>query len=106
MIVSLTPFEVKTLIDSNEEIKLIDVRELWEYQIAKIEGSELIPLSDFVYSSKEFNKDDKYIIYCHKGVRSYSICQYLVQNGFKNVINLEGGIDAWAREVDSSVEFY
>ncbi len=106
MISRLNPKEVKAIIESREKIKLIDVRELWEYNIAKIDGAELIPLSNFVNLSSNLSKDEKYIIYCHHGARSFSVCQYLEQNGFKNVINLEGGIDAWARQIDNSINVY
>lgn len=106
MIFDLSPEEVKLIIDSMEKIRLIDVRELWEFQTARIEGAELIPIGSFVEKAEDFIKEDRFIIYCHKGVRSYSACRYLVEKGFNNVINLKGGIDAWSRTVDSSVKIY
>ncbi len=102
----LSPVEVKLILDSRNSTRLIDVREEWENKIAKIEGSELMPLSNFMSRINELNKDDDLIFYCHKGVRSTNVCNYLANQGFRNLINLKGGIDAWSDEVDQSVPKY
>lgn len=106
MVKRFSPAQVKNLLESEGGLKLIDVRENWEYQIARLENSKLIPLGQFIEYSSQLNPKDTIVIYCHHGVRSFNACNYLVQNGFENVINLEGGIDAWAREVDNSVKVY
>ncbi len=106
MIKNLTPSEVDELLKSDKNILLIDVREPWEYETAKIENSQLMPLSKFAEESMNLNPDDNIIIYCHHGVRSLRACSFLVNNGYKNVINLDGGINAWSREVDPSVPRY
>ena len=103
---NLSPAEVKELIDSKTDLRLIDVRENWEYEISKIEDSELMPLSNFSEHINNLNFEDKIIVYCHHGVRSYRVCSYLVNNGFKDVSNLRGGINAWALEVDDNIIRY
>ena len=106
LIQRLKPIEIEKILNNNEKIRLIDVREEWENRIAKINNSELIPLSNFVEASKKLNKDDKLIIYCHYGIRSVQACLHLEKLGFNNLINLEGGIDAWSRQVDNSITIY
>jgi len=106
MIKRFSPVQVKNIIESEAQIKLIDVREKWEYQIAKLENAELVPLGEFVAYSRNLNHEDKIVIYCHHGVRSFNACNYLFENGFKDIVNLEGGIDAWSREIDNSIPVY
>ncbi len=106
MIKQLSPAEVKNILDRGENVRLIDVREKWEYDLAKIENSELMPLSNFSQHFSELKPEDNLIIYCHTGGRSFQVCAYLVQSGFKNVSNLDGGIRAWSNEIDSSVPLY
>ncbi len=106
MVKRLSPIQVKNILESEAQIKLIDVRERWEYQIASLENAELVPLGDFVNFSRSLNPKEKIIIYCHHGARSFNACSYLEQNGFNEVINLEGGIDAWSREIDNSIPVY
>lgn len=92
--------------DENEEIVLIDVREKWENDIARIKDSQLIPLNKLNEEHTRLNPNDKTILYCHTGSRSFYAAAYLVQQGFTDVYNLEGGIDAWSKEVDPSVPVY
>ncbi len=106
MIQNLTPLQIKEILESGEKIRLIDVREEWEYKIAKIPGSELMPLSRFVEFIPSLDPKDKIIVYCHKGVRSLNVCYYLFNAGFDRIINLNGGIDAWVDEIDNSISKY
>ncbi|HSD63439.1 MAG TPA: rhodanese-like domain-containing protein [Ignavibacteriaceae bacterium] len=103
---NLTPQEVKKILDNKNGTRLIDVREEWEHRIAKIENSALMPVSSFLSYLDKLNEEDELIIYCHKGVRSANVCNFLAGKGFKNLINLKGGIDAWSKEVDQSVPRY
>lgn len=103
---NLNPTEVKQILDNKNGTRLIDVREEWEHKVAKIEGSELMPLSNFMSHISELNRDDNLIFYCHTGARSANVCNYLANQGFKNLINLKGGIEAWSDEVDPSVPRY
>jgi rhodanese-related sulfurtransferase len=106
MIKNLSPQELKSIMDSGEQFRLIDVREQWEFEIAKLDNSELLPLSNFINLSSSLNPEEKLIIYCHHGTRSYNACQYLAKKGFSNLFNLNGGINAWSKEIDSNVPQY
>lgn len=106
MIKSISPKEAKTLIDSKSSIKIIDVREEWEHNLAKLEKSLLIPIREFPRQLAKFELEGTYLIYCHYGSRSFFACAVMAQKGFKDVYNLEGGIDAWARTVDRSIPKY
>ena len=101
----ITVTELKRLIDKGG-VNLIDVREPHEYEICRIQGSKLIPVSEVPNRVNEFNLTDEYIFHCHTGVRSAWAVSLLRQLGFKKVKNLKGGIDAWADEVDSSIPRY
>ncbi|MCS6772798.1 MAG: rhodanese-like domain-containing protein [Thermoflexales bacterium] len=85
---------------------LIDVREPWEYALARIEGSLLRPLGEIEHWASELDREASYVLLCHHGVRSLAACQYLRFLGFRNVLNLDGGIDAWSRRVDPSIRRY
>ena len=87
MIQRLKPEEAKNILDGDKNIRLIDVREEWENKRAKINNSELMPISRFVEVSKSLNKDDNIMVYCHHGVRSLQVCYYLEKLGFDNLIN-------------------
>lgn len=105
MIKNLTPIQAKELFKENKW-RFIDVRETWEYEIAKINGSELMPMSNFHQHLQKLGKDENLLIVCHHGVRSLRICSLLIGKGYNNVINLEGGIDAWSQQVDPSIPLY
>lgn len=106
MINQLKPTELSELMENGSSFRLIDVREEWEFRAAKLDGAELIPLNEFLNCESRLNENEKIIIYCHHGIRSYSACAYLKQKGFKDVYNLQGGIDAWSRDVDSKIPIY
>jgi rhodanese-related sulfurtransferase len=106
MIKSISPKDAKKLIEQNSSLKLIDVREPWEHNRAKLDNSQLIPLKEFPNHLDKFEPKDSFLIYCHHGTRSFYACAYMMQQGFKEVYNLEGGIDAWSRNVDNSVPKY
>ncbi len=88
--------------------RLIDVREQREWALARVEGAELLPLSQWPGIVGESLKDpeEALVLICHHGVRSASAASHLITLGFKRVFNLRGGIDAWTREVDPSVPLY
>ena len=90
----------------NQALFLLDVREPNEYQYAHIADSVLIPLRQIPNRLTDLNLDDEIVVVCHHGMRSQQAAQYLGQQGFKNVSNLTGGIDAWSCTCDSSVPRY
>lgn len=86
--------------------RLIDVREPWEFQTCRIQGSELIPMRQIPTSMNELDPDQEMVIICHHGIRSRSVAAYLADNDFTHIINLSGGIDEWARTVDLNMPQY
>jgi len=98
--------ELKRKMDAHEKIALIDVREPFEYEIAKIDGAKLIPLSEIAKHVAEFQPEEEIIIHCHTGARSAQAVELLQQAGLTNVYNLEGGIDAWSNQIDPAVPKY
>lgn len=100
---SITVTELKKMIDNKENFQLIDVREEHEYENANINGL-LIPMGEIESRNNEISKDKKVIIQCRSGARSANVIELLEQNfGYTNLYNLEGGIMAWAREIDDSL---
>ena len=85
---------------------IIDVREKWELDICKIEGAVNMPMSSITETYSELDPELSYSIYCHHGMRSMQVANFLLSKGFQSLFNLQGGIDAWSREIDDSVERY
>lgn len=85
---------------------LLDVREPWEFEKCQISKSVLVPMRQIPSALNELDPDRETIVICHHGIRSRSVASYLVNNEFSNVINLTGGVDAWAKYVDLSMETY
>jgi adenylyltransferase/sulfurtransferase len=103
---AISPKELKARLDKGDKLVLVDVREDWEYSLAKIEGSVLIPLGTLPQSLAKLTKDSEIIAICHHGMRSADATNFLLQQGFPNVKNLVGGIDAWSTQVDGTVPRY
>jgi len=105
MIKDLTPKQFKDYL-LDDEVILVDVREQWEFDICQIKGAILIPMGEIAISYENLDKDSKIALYCHSGVRSMHVADFLLSKGFDSVANLQGGIDAWAQEIDTTVERY
>ena len=109
-----TQLDVETfaqqLAETPNDLQLIDVREPGELAIAQLEGFENLPLSEFAEWSAQiqtrFDPAAETIVMCHHGMRSAQMCQWLVSQGFANVKNLIGGIDAYACVIDPTVPRY
>ena len=97
---------LKRKMDAREAFELIDVREPFEYEIARIDGAKLIPLGEIAERADELQREQTIVVHCHSGGRSGEAVRLLQQRGFTNVYNLEGGIDAWSDEIDASVPKY
>lgn len=106
MIPTITPRELKDKLKSGEKVFLLDVREPWEYALAKLEGSQLIPLGTLPQSLGKLDRNVEIVAYCHHGMRSADAVGFLLQQGITQVKNLIGGIDAWSVEVDPTVLRY
>jgi len=102
----ISPKELKTRLDKGDTLVLLDVREDWEYSLAKIDGSILVPLGTLPQSLNRLNREAEIIAICHHGMRSADATNFLLQQGFSNVKNLVGGIDAWSTQVDGAVPRY
>lgn len=85
---------------------LLDVREPWEFSTCHLPNSELIPMRQIPTAMNELDPDREIVVICHHGIRSRSVAMYLTKNDFTRVINLRGGIDAWAKEVDPQMPTY
>ena len=86
--------------------RLLDVREPWEYQLARIDGSDLIPMRTIPDQVDALDRSHPTVVICHHGTRSLQVVAFLERMGFQNLHNLQGGIDAWARQVDVRVPLY
>jgi len=102
----ISPDELNHLMDRGENILLLDVREPWEFEICKIDGSENIPMNDVPDTTNQLDKAYPIAVICHHGMRSQQVARFLEINGFNNVLNLAGGIHAWANQIDHSMERY
>lgn len=98
--------QLDKLLKNGESVRLIDVREPHELEIAHIEGAELMPLGQLAGRLSELDSAQEIVLFCKSGGRSARALELLVGAGFRKVKNLKGGINAWAREVDSSIPIY
>ena len=85
---------------------LLDVREPWEFDICHIDGSINIPMGQIPQQADRFDDIDEIVVICHHGIRSQHVIRFLRQQLDDILINLDGGVDAWAREVDPDMPLY
>lgn len=102
---SIKPEELKGKLDRGESLVLLDVREPWEFSLARIEGAKLVPISEVFERLHELDSSAETAVICHHGVRSAFITRLLERSGFAAAYNLEGGLDAYS-SVDNSVPRY
>ena len=105
----VTPLEVKHKLAEGETLRLIDVREPAEFAIAKIEGAELIPMGSVPANLQTLDAaadDATLIIFCHHGMRSLQVVNWLREHGVENCQSMAGGIELWSTTVDSAVARY
>jgi rhodanese-related sulfurtransferase len=99
--------DVKGKLDADESFTLLDVREPWEFETARITGAKLMPMGDVPSRAhQELDPDNHIVVMCHHGVRSMNVTVWLRQQGFENAQSMRGGIDAWSRCVDEKVPKY
>ena len=101
----LSVIELKQRIDAGEDVYILDVREPYEYQIANI-GGKLIPISEVPQRLAEIDRDREVIVQCRSGARSQKVAEFLQLAGYPKVVNLAGGILAWADQIDRKVQKY
>ena len=103
----ITPEELCELLKSSPDIVVLDVREPWEFETAKITNSKHLSMGDVPARYKQELDPQKHIVVlCHHGVRSLNVTNWLRQQGFERVQSLAGGIDRWARQIDPTVPLY
>ena len=99
---------VKDLLDSGDDFVLVDCREQNEYALVRIDGAQLYPLSEAATRLAQLDpwRDKRIVVYCHRGVRSFQLTEWLRSQGFDKVQNMMGGIDAWSLVIDTSLPRY
>ena len=103
---SISPQCLKRLIDEGRDIVLLDVREDWEYQIVHLNDATWIPIGELAQHAFQLNPYAEIVVYCHRGMRSLDAAYLMQKLGFKNVKSLVGGIDKWAKVIDSNLQQY
>jgi rhodanese-related sulfurtransferase len=102
----IAPGELPSFLKDSPGAILLDVRQQWEHSLSALDGSVLIPLGELADRAEELPEDSTIVVYCHHGVRSLSACSILASLGFRDLVNLSGGIDRYSLEVDPSVSRY
>jgi rhodanese-related sulfurtransferase len=104
-----SPQDIQRRIDAGEPLALIDVREPEEFAITRIEGATLIPMRNIPASLQQLKAkagETTLIVFCHHGVRSLNVVDWLREQGVHACQSMAGGIDAWSAVVDQSVPRY
>src|SRR3984893_17870223 len=101
----ISPQELKARLDRNDALVLLDVREGWETALCRPENATHIPIDEIEFRTAVLDPADEIIVYCHHGVRSAAVANFLRQQGFR-AVNLEGGLDLWARAIDRTMKRY
>ncbi|OZA22041.1 MAG: sulfurtransferase [Hydrogenophilales bacterium 17-64-11] len=102
----LRPAELAAHLRAGHAPVLLDVREPWEWNLCHLPDAILIPMHELPARLQELDKDAETVVICHHGVRSYHAARYLETLGFGDVVNLSGGVAAWADEVDPAMPRY
>lgn len=102
----ISPAETKRLLDSGKGVLLVDVREPWEFETARIDGARLIPMGSIPANLQTLDTDDDVICYCHRGMRSLDVVVWLRGQGIERAKSMAGGIDRWSCEIDPQVPRY
>jgi rhodanese-related sulfurtransferase len=104
---SVEPEQLREMLDAGDDVPfLLDVRDPWEFEMCRIPGSCNVPMGEVVARIDELDRDRATVVVCHHGMRSAQVAGYLESLGFQAIMNLEGGIDAWARNVDNEMPQY
>jgi rhodanese-related sulfurtransferase len=103
---TITPSRLSERMRGEEPPLVIDVREPEEYELARVEGTRLLPLSLFNEWAPSLDRERETVFMCHHGIRSAQVCAFLSRQGFEKIHNLAGGIDRWSADVDPAVPRY
>jgi rhodanese-related sulfurtransferase len=102
----ISPRELKERLDRGDNILLVDVREPHEYAICQIAGAKLIPMGSIPANLQKLDTDEDVVCYCHHGMRSLDVANWLCAQGIKSAKSMAGGIDRWSIEIDPTVPRY
>jgi len=104
----LTPRQVKAILDLGQEFCFIDCRSDKELALARIDGTEHVPLQDIANRLEDIHKNNhrQIVVHCHHGIRSLRMVQVLREHGFDDVKSMAGGIDLWSIDIDPNVARY
>jgi rhodanese-related sulfurtransferase len=102
----LTPRQVRERLARENEILFVDVREEWEYETARIDGSILIPMREIPGKLESLQARNEIVLFCHHGMRSLNAAAWLREQGVENAWSMAGGIDRWSVEIDPAVPRY
>jgi rhodanese-related sulfurtransferase len=104
---NITVTELKERLEQrNNKPLLLDVREPWEFAICHIDGSRLLPMREIPNAVQDLDIEQEIVVICHTGVRSLQVCYFLQHEGFTKVMNLSGGVHAWATTIDPQMPTY
>ncbi|HYB70743.1 MAG TPA: rhodanese-like domain-containing protein [Candidatus Bathyarchaeia archaeon] len=101
----ISPQELKSRLDRNDALVLLDVREGWETALCRLENATHIPIEEIEFRTTELDPAEEIVVYCHHGVRSAAVANFLRQRGFR-AVNLSGGLDLWAQAIDRTMKRY
>ena len=102
----ISPQDLKARLDRHESLVLLDVREDWEVELCGIAGSLHVPLAELPGRMAELEPHARVVTICHKGARSLQAAHFLQANGFAGARSLQGGVEAWAVNVDPAMARY
>jgi len=106
MTTEITPQDLKQRLDARDALVLLDVRDGWETKLARLENSAHIPVEEVEHRLDELDPKDEIVVYCHHGIRSAAVADFLRRAGYPKALNLAGGLDYWAQSVDPSMRRY
>ena len=99
------PPELATYLQNHTPM-LLDVREPWEFELCNLQNSQLIPMGHIPNQLEQLDAKQEIVLICHHGIRSRQVGLFLQSRGFDKLINLSGGLDAWAKEIDNQMALY
>lgn len=103
----IEPRDVKRRLDAGEKVVLLDVREPFEHQQARIDGADLVPMRSVPQSLDSLRGvTEPLVVFCHHGIRSLQVAEWLRRQGLDNCVSMAGGIDRWSLEIDPAVPRY
>ncbi len=102
----ITPRQVKERLDRGEKLLLVDVREPHEHALCRIDGAVLIPMGAIPANLQKLDTDEDVVCFCHHGMRSLDVANWLRHQGVPSAKSMAGGIDRWSTEIDPSVPRY